>query len=277
MELPDWARMVLPTATGSLPLIYSGLRDGLATAVIAFDLRQSDLPLQVAWPILASNLAGELLGIAPTAVEPIAPASPVELPLGPGVVALRITRPDASVTELAPGATGASSVTFVETRQLGVYRVEAIIEPEASPSPGSSPSPSPSPAAFPSASPSAAGASPDPSASVPPSSPEPSDDPGIPVGPEDAPLFFAVDLFSVEESNIAPGDGARLAALGSEPDPEVAEAGVARDEWWPFLVAIALVLLLLEWLVYERDGARRIAAGTRRAMGSLTRTRRRAS
>jgi Ca-activated chloride channel homolog len=48
------------------PLLYAGLREGLPTAVFAFDLRQSDLPLQVAWPILVANLAGELLGLGPT-------------------------------------------------------------------------------------------------------------------------------------------------------------------------------------------------------------------
>ena len=60
IDLPDWARPVIPGSDG--PLLYAGLRDGLPTAVFAFDLRQSDLPLQVAWPIMVSNLAGELLG-----------------------------------------------------------------------------------------------------------------------------------------------------------------------------------------------------------------------
>ena len=81
MTLPDWARVVIPNAP-DVPLLYSGLREGLPTAVFAFDLRQSDLPLQVAWPILVSNLAGELLGIDSTAADdPIRPATPVELPL----------------------------------------------------------------------------------------------------------------------------------------------------------------------------------------------------
>ena len=48
-------------------------RAGLPTAVLAFEPRQSDLPLQVAFPILLANLTGELLGgsSAPTeALEP---------------------------------------------------------------------------------------------------------------------------------------------------------------------------------------------------------------
>ncbi len=260
MELPDWARLVLP-GSGAAPLIYSGLREGSVTAIITFDLRLSDLPLQVAWPILATNLAGELLGLAPGGVEPVAPGSPVELPLPPGTAALRVTRPDGSVAELAPGGSGATTVTWVETRQLGVYRVERI--PEADEGGG----------------PQASGAEATPTASAPPSGPAPATSPSsgaspsdgvLPAGPEDEPAYFAVDLFSVEESNISAGDGTRLVALGTAAAPDAAPAGVARDEWWPLLVLAVLALLLVEWLVYERDGARRIGAAVRRRIGELT-------
>ena len=125
MTLPDWARTVIPSGSDA-PLLYSGVRDGLPTAVIAFDLRQSDLPLQVAWPILLSNVAGELLGTGTGTADPIAPATPVELALRPGVDGLRVTLPDASSRELAAAATGAGTLTFVDTHQLGVYRVEDL-------------------------------------------------------------------------------------------------------------------------------------------------------
>ena len=46
-------------------------------------------------------------------------------------------------------------------------------------------------------------------------------------------------------------------------------AGVARDAWWPLLVVLALALLLVEWLVYERDGARRILKSLRTSIGPL--------
>ncbi|CAN5676180.1 BatA and WFA domain-containing protein [soil metagenome] len=256
MELPDWARLVLP-GSGAAPLIYSGLREGSATAVISFDLRLSDLPLQVAWPILATNLAGELLGLAPGGTEPVAPGSPVELALPPETAALRVTRPDGSVAELARAATGATTVTWVETRQLGVYRIERIPEPDGASGPSMSalatrtaPATDPSPGASPSAEASPSGAA-------------------LPGGPEDEPTYFAVDLFSPEESNISAGDGARLVALGAATSPDAPPAGVAHDEWWPLLVLAALALLLVEWLVYERDGARRIAAAVRRRIGGL--------
>ena len=245
MDLPAWARPVIPGSDG--PLFYAGLRDGLATAVIAFDLRQSDLPLQVAWPIMVSNLAGELLGIGPQqALDPLSPSSPVEIPITPGSTGVRVTLPNGDVEQLTPGATGAGTVTFVSTRQLGVYRAEVIQPPPPSLAPGETPTPvpTPTPTPDPSASPGAGGAG---------------------TGTQDEPLLFAVDLFSAEESNIRPGDGARLAALGTDTPAETVETGVARDEFWPLLVALTLLFLVIEWLVYERDGARRIVNRLRNA------------
>lgn len=251
MTLPEWARAVIPGADG--PLLYSGLRDGLPTAVFAFDLRQSDLPLQVAWPILVSNLAGEMLGLGPQALDPLAPSAPIELPVPDGSVGVRVTLPDGSVQELVPGATGASSVTFVATRQLGIYRAELIPNPAASPSPGVS-----------------GGGSPGSSPGAPTAAP--SGEPTVP-GTTDEPLLFAVDLFAPDESNIRPGDGARITALGAAEGPEPAQAGVARDEFWPLLVILALGFLLVEWMVYERDGARRIVNRLRGAMPVAVRRR----
>lgn len=240
LELPTWARAVIPGP--DTPLLYSGLRDGLPTAVFAFDIRQSDLPLQVAWPIMISNLAGELLGLSSQALDPLPPFAPIDIPLTADAEGVRVTLPDGSVEILAPGATGASSVTFVSTSQLGVYRAEIIPAPTPSGSPGASGAPSPTPT--PSPSPAASG--------------EPA--PGTP----GEPLLFAVDMFSADESNIRPGDGARIASLGNDDPTDPVTAGVARDEFWPLLAALALLFLVIEWLVYERDGARRLLKGLRR-------------
>lgn len=237
MELPSWARTVLPGSDG--PLLYAGVREGSPTVVFAFDVRQSDLPLQVAWPIMISNLAGELLGLSSQALDPRPPSSPVDIPITPDAQGVRVTLPDGSVEQLSVGATGASSVTFVSTRQLGVYRAEVIPAPTPSGSPGASATPSATPSAGASA--------------------------GAAVGTADEPLLFTVDLFSAEESNIRPGDGARIAALGSDVPPEQVAAGVARDEFWPLIATLTLLFLMIEWLVYERDGARRVLGGIRRA------------
>jgi len=109
--------------------------------------------------------------------------------------------------------------------------------------------------------------SPDPTASPTPS-PSAGQTPTA-AGAADETLLFAVDLFSAEESNIRPGDGARIASLGSDTPSDPATAGVARDEFWPLLVALTLVFLVAEWLVYERDGARRLLQGVRQGVRRL--------
>jgi Ca-activated chloride channel homolog len=252
MVLPDWARAVIPGGDG--PLLYAGLRDGLPTAVFAFDVHNSDLPLQVAWPILVSNLAGELLGGGTATRDPLSPASPIEIPLPAGAVGVRVTLPDGTIEELAPGATGAGAVTFVGTRQLGVYRAEHIPDPDASPSPSLPPTASPAPTQTPGGSPAA--------------SPGASPTPNLIDATPDEPLLFAVDLFAPDESNISPGNGGRIAALGTDQGGQPIEQGTARDELWPLVAMLALAFLLVEWLVYERDGARRLLKGLRSAVPS---------
>jgi len=211
MVAPDWARPIVP-GPGDTALVYSGIRDGQPTTVFAFALPDSDLPLQVAWPILLGNVTAELLGRDGSATAPLRPGAVVELPLPAGVTGVRVTLPDGSVREVVPSAAGSGVATFVDTWQLGVYRADPIIVADAT--------------------------------SAPPST------------------WFAIDLFEPGESSIRPGDGGGLAALGGTTGT-VGEAGTARDEWWAPLVLVLLVVLAIEWLLYERDGARRIAQGVR--------------
>ncbi len=265
LTLPDWARMVVPGPAGA-PLLYAGRRAGLPTAVLAFEPRHSDLPLQVAFPLLISNLAGELLGGSEVPDAAVAPGAPVTLPLPTGATGLELTRPDGSTTQIFPAAPGAVTITVEGTDQLGVYsaRPLGLAAPSASAVGSVAP---PSSAASTGAS-AAPVASPDGSARA----------TAQPVDPS-APTRFAVDLFSVRESSIGPGSAALIEALGAvragQPgagpgaSPEdgaaaAAERRPARDELWAPLLLIVLVLLCVEWAVYERDGLRRI----RRSIGA---------
>ena len=264
LVLPDWARSVVPGPRGA-PLLYVGERAGLATAVLAFEPRRSDLPLQVAFPILLANLAGELLGGSAGPAEAVAPGSPVSLPIPAGATGLVVTRPDGTTVELAPGTAGGASVTFSQTDLPGVYTAVPV-RPSATPGPSGAGAPSASAAA--SASPSASGA---PSASGVPSA--------TPVDP-DAPIRFAVDLFDVDESTIAPGSAAAIEALGTSSEPGAspdtgagssADRPAARDELWGPILLAALVLLCVEWAVYQRDalirGWRTLNSRLRRSAG----------
>jgi hypothetical protein len=94
---------------------------------------------------------------------------------------------------------------------------------------------------------------------------------GDATAPVQASAWFAVDLFEPGESSIRPGDGGALAALGGTAGTS-ATPGTARDEWWLPLVLLLLVVLAAEWLLYERDGARRIAMGIRSRLGRAPRT-----
>ncbi len=81
-----------------------------------------------------------------------------------------------------------------------------------------------------------------------------------------APARFAVDLFDVDESTIAPGSAATIEALGTTAaaSPAPGSSGTAggaaterpttRDELWVPIVLIVLVVLCVEWALYHRDG-----------------------
>jgi len=230
--------------------------------VLAFEPRQSDLPLQVAFPILLANLTGELLGgsAAPTAA--IVPGDPVSLPLPAGATGLQVTRPDGTTVEV-PAPDGASTVSFSQTDELGVY-VATPIGPSASAASTAIPSAGVSPGA---------------------SGPAP-----IPGGP----VKFAVDLFDPSESDIAPGSPSSIEALGGQaatsPGPGASGASTAtpsavpgataapvtgsgttqeprqpaRDELWVPVVLVALIVLSVEWLVYHRDAVTRLWRSVRR-------------
>ena len=248
LVVPAWARTVIGGPAGA-PLLYAGDRAGLRSAVLAFEPRRSDLPLQVAFPILIANLAGELMGASGGPNDAVKPSDPVSLAIPSGATGLHVTRPDGTALDLVPGTVGGTSVTFSQTEQLGVYTVTAILPPTASGSPGTATG-SPTPSASASAS-------------------------GVPGLDPTTPFRFAVDLFDVAESNIAPGKAATIAALGraapvpgtsgapASPStaPAVAERPAARDELWGPILLIALAALCVEWAVYQRDALVRVWRG----------------
>ena len=185
------------------------------------------------------------------------------------------TGPD-TASELVPGTADATTVTYAGTSQPGIY----VATPKAAP--GSSAAPSSSaasgasagPVATPEASPGASqgGAGASPGASAPP------DDPM-------APVRFAVDLFDVGESTIAPGSPAVIEALGvgtgtgganpsavpgGSPAPAPAtspEPATSRDELWIPIVLLVLVALCVEWALYHRDTLVRIRRGLGARLG----------
>jgi len=278
LTLPAWARTVIPGPKGA-PLLYSGVRAGLPTAVLAFEPRQSDLPLQVAFPILLANLTGELFGGSAAPTMAVRPGDPVVLALPAGVAGLHVVAPDGRAVDLSPGAAGGPSVTYTQTDQLGVYVATPIAAPNPSGAPGATSRPPATAAPTGSAVPGGATASATPSGGL-----------GQGIDPT-APIRFAVDLFDVDESAIAPGPNRVLedlgrarpaagssalpgatAGTGNAADP-VASRPNARDELWIPIVLVVLVGLCVEWTLYHRDAVQRTWRGV---TGRLRRGERRA-
>jgi hypothetical protein len=133
---PLWAQPVIvaydPTSQpqDSSPLLYKGQINGQRVGVLAFDLRRSDLPLQIAFPILLSNL-----------VDWFTPGSGVNIPtqLSPGQVltlntpmdaphtAAVIQRPDGNRSRIEPTD---GRIIFNDTKQLGLYQIMWEDNPE---------------------------------------------------------------------------------------------------------------------------------------------------
>jgi von Willebrand factor type A domain/Aerotolerance regulator N-terminal len=253
LTLPDWARTIIPGPSGA-PLLYVGSRDGIRTAVMAFEPRRSDLPLQVAFPILLANLTGELLGGSNAPAEAVDPGTPVQLVIPAGAERLTVATPGGEVSELSAATADGRVVTFAGTDIPGIYTVTPIpsaTSGASSDDAGASATPSPT-----------ATGSGGPAGSADPADEPPPDDPL-------APVRFAVAMFDVDESTIAPGSAAAIEALGStanavpspgaSPAPSggagaVPDRATSRDELWVPLVLLVLGALCVEWAVYHRDG-----------------------
>jgi Ca-activated chloride channel homolog len=191
IPLPDWARPVLVDETSGASLLFVGETQGRRVAVLAFDPRHSDLPLQIAYPILIANLVDWLLpgriGDIPGQIQT---GEAVTFTPPPDTESLSVIRPDGSSTQLEIQE---GRVTYADTAQLGVYRV---------------------------------------------------------TWGEDQSFSFAVNLANPQESDIQPAES--LPLLEGASDGEATTTRQARREWWRPLAAIALVILVIEWLVYNR-------------------------
>jgi hypothetical protein len=208
IPLPSWAQPIIvcdDVAQGGgviTPLLFTGENDGRRLAVLAFDLHRSDLPLQVAFPVLIASLVQWLApgqgGDIPSQIVP-GEAMSFSIPLdsvAEDQTSLTITRPDGTTMQLDAKS---SKIVFADTDQLGLYRVN--------------------------------------------------------IG-ENQSFEFVTNLFSPQESQIKPVASIPiLEATASEQEEGYQRA---RREWWRFGVVIALLLLIAEWLVYNRSAIAKI-------------------
>ena len=122
MALPDWAHVVMDSEAG--PLVIAGQQGNRNVVAFAFDLHDSDLPLQAAFPLLIRNLVTYLSplpgGGLPSAV---APGEPVSISkVSDAVTSIVLEDPAAhEQTWAAPNITG--SLAYGDTTAPGVYYV----------------------------------------------------------------------------------------------------------------------------------------------------------
>jgi hypothetical protein len=122
MVPPPGARVVIEAEGG--PLLFVAEQPEGRLAVLSFDLHDSDLPLQIAFPILTANLADWLLPQGavrlPTTVRP---GDPVPIQPDPETTEVTITAPDGT-RHLLP--VGEEPLVFAATEQLGVYLISEL-------------------------------------------------------------------------------------------------------------------------------------------------------
>ncbi len=119
---PNWMTVLIES--DSNPLVFAGEKNGQRVASLSFDLRESDLPLQIAYPILFSNLINYL-------APPSAFDSSQSLQAGESLIItpqtdakqVVVASPSNQLYTLAPGQN-----IFSQTNELGFYAVNFVAE-----------------------------------------------------------------------------------------------------------------------------------------------------
>ena len=121
IEAP-WAQTLFQSEAGAI--LLAGEANARQIAILPFDLRDSNLPLLIAWPVLMANL---LDWFSPSDIVPLPDGLSVGdvLTLSPPLLAdsLRITTPSGVLHELPIEG---DRVAFADTGQLGLYRLEIL-------------------------------------------------------------------------------------------------------------------------------------------------------
>jgi hypothetical protein len=170
------------------PLLIAGEREGRRFVALGFDVRDSDLPLREAWPLLVINVIDWFTDDAAEHEGTASVGDMLAVPAPPGVQTATLHMPDGTSRALV-----ASDGRFAfTTTRTGLYRV----------------------------------------------------------GWEGGERWVAVNLDAATRRDLTPQ--ARLAvASGVAGPPEIRATGFARPPW-ALLLALALLLVTVEWWTYHR-------------------------
>jgi len=126
MTSPPPGSLILVEAAG-LPLVFVSEVEGRRLAVLTFDLHDSDLPLQVAFPILLAELVSYLAPSQAVGDVDLRPGQAVDINPGSQVTQVEVTSPSGRMVRLEPSGSG---FRFTHTDELGLYQAR-YIGPEA--------------------------------------------------------------------------------------------------------------------------------------------------
>ena len=118
MAQPGWARTLIES--DDAPLMFAGEYEGRRTVVLPFDIRQSNLPLSAAFPILMANVLGYLEPGGQVGLRDLRPGDSVTLTPLPQAEELVIRRPGGPSRTVR---TEGRPFTFAETTEPGLYSV----------------------------------------------------------------------------------------------------------------------------------------------------------
>ncbi len=119
LEGVAWAEPLVTVDGG--PLVLAGEEGGRQVAIITFDLHDSDLPLQIAWPVLLANLMQWYTPARAVSQEALPIGGTLALTPSFEADAVRVTRPDGRTTTLRVGE---GPLIYADTTLPGLYTVD---------------------------------------------------------------------------------------------------------------------------------------------------------
>ncbi len=206
-----WAQSIITAP--ETPLLIAGENNNRRIAALGFDLHDTDLPLQPAFPILVHNMVNWFLPPPVGGDGQVTPGTPVSVQTWPGAEKVTITPPDQQMVTVGPPF---PVVPFNQTDQVGLYQVTQRVH-------------------------------------------------GV-----DRQGAFTVNLFDSLQSQLAPAKG--LPVVHST-DFTVGNNLVPRElrEVWPWIAALLLLVLCLEWWLFSRGYKQQHVAAVQRQGTALPR------
>jgi hypothetical protein len=113
-----WAQTIINAP--ETPLLIAGENDNRRVAVLGFDLHESDLPLQPAFPILMHNMTNWLLPPPIQDGEATTPGTPLTIQTWPGADRVTIIDPNNQSTLIGPPF---PANPYTKTNTVGIYQV----------------------------------------------------------------------------------------------------------------------------------------------------------